>query len=274
MAEPPISHRTLALRSGAVLDVPPRVALLLTVGGVVGTGLIVMESLLGNRLETVQTDKLIHFGGYFVLSAVFVLGLPPRLFAPILLGLAALGLAIEVLQPLNLRSFDWSDAAADVLGLTLGAAAGLAVRWVYGYLRTDLQEARIRRHLETYRPGQTIVRQGEAADTFLVLKRGTVALYREAGGQRVLVDTAGPGEMIGLLAEIQRRPTYATAVATSVVQVYRLDLDVLVAAAGGRQQPLGAVLEGLARDLHQAWERIVALERAGAPGAPAGPAGP
>jgi CRP-like cAMP-binding protein len=266
MAEPPVPDRTLALRSGAVLDVPPRTALLLTVGGVVGTGLIVMESLFGNRLETVQTDKLIHFGGYFVLGAVFVLGLPPRWFVPVLLGLAALGVGIEVLQPLNLRSLDWSDAAADGLGLALGAAAGLAVRWAHGYLRTELQEARIRRHLVTYRPGQTLVREGEPADAFLVVKRGTVELYREADGQRVLVDTAGPGEMVGLLAEIQRRPAYATAVATSVVQVYRLDLDALVAAAGGRQQPLGAVLAGLAGDLHQAWERIVALERAGRAG--------
>jgi CRP-like cAMP-binding protein len=263
MAEPPVTDRALALRSGAVLDVPPRTALLLTLGGVVGTVLIVMESLFGNRLETVQTDKLIHFGGYFVLGAVFVLGLPPRWFVPALLGLGALGLAIEVLQPLNLRSFDWSDAAANGLGLALGAAAGLAVRRTYGYLRTELQEARIRRHLVAYRPGETIVRQGAPADTFLVIKRGTVELYREAAGQRVLVDTAGPGEMIGLLAEVQRRPAYATAVATSAVQAYRLDLDALVAAAGGREQPLGAVLAGLAGDLRQAWERIVTLERAG-----------
>jgi CRP-like cAMP-binding protein len=255
-----LSSRDLALRSGIVLDIPPRTAALLVAGGLAGVVLLLVATLTGGRPETVPVDKLLHFLGFSGLGAVFMLGLRPRWFVPALLGLAGLGLAIEVLQPLNRRAFEWSDAAADLLGVALGAAGGLAVRWLYGFLKTELDEARVRRRLTSYRPGETIIRQGEPLDTFLIVKRGGATLYREDDGTRVPIADAGPGDMLGLLAEVQRRPADATVVATAPTQVYRLDFDVLIEAAGGRAQPLGAVVEALADDLREAWDRLAALE--------------
>jgi hypothetical protein len=255
-----ISSRELALRSGPVLDVPRRTAVLLTIGGIAGAALVVMESLTGGRRETMEVDKLLHFAGYAVLALVFVLGLSPRRFVPVLLGLALLGVAIEVVQTFNQRAFEWRDAAADVLGLAVGAGTGPGVRWLYGFVKTELDAARVRGSLVSYQRGETIVRQGDTMDTFLILKEGAAHLYREEAGARRLVDRAGAGDMIEVLAEIQGRPAYATVVATAPTRVYRLDLDALIEVAGGRRQPLGAVLEALARDLREAWDRIAELE--------------
>jgi hypothetical protein len=45
--------------SQTVLDVPPRIRLLLIIAGMIGIGLIGMESLVGNRPETIPIDKII-----------------------------------------------------------------------------------------------------------------------------------------------------------------------------------------------------------------------
>jgi VanZ family protein len=109
--------RDLVLRSGAVLDIPPRTARLLALVGAIGVITIIVESLVGNRLETIEVDKIIHFMGYATLAVVFVLSLRPRWCVPALAGLALLSYLIEILQPLNLRSFDVGDAIANTLGL-------------------------------------------------------------------------------------------------------------------------------------------------------------
>jgi ABC-type uncharacterized transport system permease subunit len=80
--------RDLVLRTGAVLDIPPRTARLLALVGAIGVITIVVESLVGNRLETIEVDKIIHFMGYTTLAVVFVLSLRPRWCIPALVGLA------------------------------------------------------------------------------------------------------------------------------------------------------------------------------------------
>lgn len=258
-----LADRDLALRGGPVLDIPPRVRRLLFLGGAAGVVLILIGSLVGNRPETIPVDKLIHFTGYATLAALFVLALRPRLYVPALLGLAALGYLIELVQPLNQRSLDPADAVANTLGIVIGAMAGLVGRLVYGYVKTELEAARVRRSLFSVEAGTTIVHAGAPIERFFIIKRGTVALVRETEGTPLEVARLGPGEMFGLLAEILRTPQYITAVAVTPVQIYRLDYDQLIAAVGGPQQPLGVVLRYLASELRSVTDVLIQMQRGG-----------
>jgi VanZ family protein len=183
-----MQNQDLALRSGTVLDIAPRTARLLTLAGVLGVILVVVGSLVGDRPETIEVDKVIHFSAYTTLSIVFVLSLRPRWCIPALIGLALLSYLIEFLQPLNLRSMDVDDAIANTLGVLVGAGLGLALRYGYGYLKSELESARIRRSLITLPAGTTLVRQGEIVDkgsgpSFSIKKATASALNLAAWGR-------------------------------------------------------------------------------------------
>jgi hypothetical protein len=184
----------LALRSRRVLDIAPRTARVIAFAGATGVVFLVVGSLLGNRPATIGVDKMLHLSGYAVLAALFILSLRPRWYLPALAGLAALGLLIEFVQPLNRRTFDLGDALFNAVGLAIGAAAGLGVRLTYGYVKTELASACVRRNLIGVEPGATIVREGAHIDQFFIVKSGTVALYQQGDGERVLVSSVEPGE--------------------------------------------------------------------------------
>ena len=253
-------RRAFPLLSGVVLDVPPRTARLLTLVGTIGVIAIVVESLVGNRLETIEVDKIIHFMGYASLGIVFVLSLRPRWCIPALIGLALLSYLIEILQPLNMRSLDINDAIANTLGLAIGALLGLIIRFAYGYIKMELETNRIRRSLVTLPQGTTIIRQGQLIDKFIVIKVGLVAIYRESNGKQVEVARLGSGEMFGLLGQILKTPQAVTVVALTPVQIYPLDYDQLIENVGGPNQPLGIVLHYMADKLAETSETIVKLK--------------
>jgi CRP-like cAMP-binding protein len=255
-----LSNHEVALRSRQVLDLGRRQARLIFLAGMVGVVLLVVASLVGNRPETIGVDKLLHFGGYATLAAVFVLSLSPRWYLPVLGFLAGTGLLVELVQPLNWRTFDLADAAANSLGVLIGAAVGLGTRLVYGYIKTELAELRVEQNLLTYAPGDVIVREGQRIEEFFIIKKGVVSLFRENGEGHVRIARATAGEMFGLLEEILHEPVMATVVAETAVELYQTDYDRLIADAGGRDQPLGVVLADLALDLQDAWENIAALE--------------
>ena len=131
----------LALLSRSVLDIPSRTRLIIAIAGVIGIGLIAMESLVGNQSQTIQMDKLIHFSGYGILALVFVLALRPILFTPVLVLLLAVGMAIEFLQLKTGRMFDLRDAYANGLGVAIGASIGLIVRGIYSFIQKDRNKA-------------------------------------------------------------------------------------------------------------------------------------
>jgi hypothetical protein len=246
----------LALRSKRILDVPRRTTQLMLAAGMCGLILIIVGSLSGNRPETIAVDKLLHFGGYAALAIAFVLALRPRFYIPMLLILAGLSYAIELLQPLNLRTLDPGDALANTLGLAIGAAIGLGLRLAYGYIRTELMTGRIRRRIERVHPGEMILRSGELVDRFFIIKRGHVALFQEDRTGRRLIDQLGPGEMFGLLAEIEGKPQPLTVVAIDEVEFYRVDYDQMIDAVGGPEQPLGVMVRFLAGELREAYRRL------------------
>jgi CRP-like cAMP-binding protein len=252
-------NQGVTLRSGTVLDMSPRTARLLTLAGVIGVILVVVGSLAGDRPETIEVDKIIHFSAYTTLAAVFVLSLRPRWCILALLGLALLSYGIELIQPLNMRALDVDDAIANTLGILVGAGLGLAMRYGYGYLKSELEAARIRRSLMAFPTGATLLRQGEIVDKLYVIRMGMVILYQERNGERIELGRLGPGEMFGLLAEILKMPQSVTVVAATPVQIYPIDYDELIEDVGGPRQPIGIVLTCMALELRKLGQTVADL---------------
>ena len=94
--------------------------------GAVGIILVVSGSLLGKQAGTIGVDKVIHCLAYCLLGTTLILGLPTKASVAGLAFLALLSYLVEFLQPLNVRSLAAMDAAANRVGLWLGAGLGLS----------------------------------------------------------------------------------------------------------------------------------------------------
>jgi CRP-like cAMP-binding protein len=239
--------RELAQFSGMVMDIPPRVRLVLGVAAVIGLGLVVMQSLVGHQPGTIRVDKIIHFCGYAMLAAAFVLALRPALFLPVLVALLGVGLAIEYFQPLMGRERDLRDVFANTLGLAIGAGAGLLVRGVYAWLRRDLALSAVSRKRMRCRAGAVLLREGEQVRAVHIIRSGQVKVTRMVDGHERELALLGPGDVFGLLGLIQGTPQYATVTAQTAVTLYRLTLDELIDSSGGAGQPVVSVLQAAAR---------------------------
>ncbi len=97
---------------------------------------------------------------------------------------------------------------------------------------------------------------GELVDRFFIIKRGHVALFHEDQTGRKLIDQLGPGEMFGLLAEIEGKPQPLTVITLDEVECYRVDYDQMIDAVGGPDQPLGVMVRFLAGELREAYRRL------------------
>ena len=73
------------------------------------------------------SDKLVHFIAFAAIA--FPLARTGRFgLLPVFIGAAAFGGAIELIQPTFNRSADVNDWVADIIGVLLGIAGGLAYR--------------------------------------------------------------------------------------------------------------------------------------------------
>src|SRR5690606_20126482 len=71
--------------------------------------------------------------------------------------------------------------------------------------------------------GRELFQEGAAADCAFVVARGSVELYREIGGRRVILGTAGPACLLGELALITGTRRLTAAVAATDIEVMRLN---------------------------------------------------
>ena len=74
---------------------------------------------------------------------------------------------------------------------------------------------------ESYRPGTTLVRQGEPGETFIVIATGSASV--EAGG--VTVRTLGVGDFLGEISLIDGGPRTATVTALEPVEALVISRD-------------------------------------------------
>jgi CRP/FNR family transcriptional regulator, cyclic AMP receptor protein len=72
---------------------------------------------------------------------------------------------------------------------------------------------------QQFRPGATILHEGQVGDKVMVILRGRAKIgYTTAGGHEVVLRFAGPGELIGELAVIDEQPRGATIEAIDSVE--------------------------------------------------------
>lgn len=71
--------------------------------------------------------------------------------------------------------------------------------------------------------GRELFQEGAAADCAFVVASGTVELFRETAGRRVVVGTAGPASLLGELALITGGNRMTGALAATDIEVIRLN---------------------------------------------------
>lgn len=229
--------------SNAVFDVPPLTRSIFSLFGLIGVAIIAVESL-GPRAETqIELDKIIHFSGYAILSATFVLSLKPRSLPLGLLGAAALGTLIEFFQMFTGRSFDINDLLANLVGIAAGSGLGLLVRKLWARLSRELATARTQERLKSYGVGERVFSEGDEATNFYLVKSGRLE------GTKTISEKPfelGPGSVVGLLGTLQGTPHFSTVYAIEPTVLYEMSLDELLEDAGDRQAPVRVVLSDMA----------------------------
>ncbi|HIE97610.1 MAG TPA: cyclic nucleotide-binding domain-containing protein [Planctomycetes bacterium] len=251
------SRRLTNVLSNTVYDIPASMRALTLLVGFAAVVVVIVASLEGGQEHTIEVDKILHFSGYATLAIIFVLGLRPAFFVPVLILLALLGVAIEFLQPLNSRSFDMADAAANVTGLAVGAGLGLILRIVLRYIRTQHKATELKKSRRTFERGSIIMRQGAPVRRFCVIERGEVKVSREVDGEQKTIGTLQEGEIFGLLGLLQNQPQFATIEATAHTSVYSMDLNELIDASGEKSGPVACVLTVMARHLQDLADQVV-----------------
>lgn len=250
MSDEPV-HREL-------LDIPEGTRNLLVVTGVAGLIIAVVASLDGGQGSTLEVDKILHFVGYAALAMVFVLALRPRVYIPALLGLTALGIGIEFIQPLNSRGFEIADMVADGVGVAVGAGLGLVSRVVLSRIRTRMAEAEVKRNIRRYESGEVIFRQGREGRHFYVVKSGAVEVTREEGDDEHRLGNVSAGDVVGVVSVLRGERRLVTASAVGETYLYRLNLERLMASVGGEHQPASIVLRSLADTVKGLAEDVLA----------------
>jgi len=77
--------------------------------------------------------------------------------------------------------------------------------------------------------GETLFKAGEPGESLYLVRTGEVELFiKDTAGQKILLAIAGPGEIFGELALLDRGPRTATALALSDTELLELDRDDLL----------------------------------------------
>jgi len=78
-------------------------------------------------------------------------------------------------------------------------------------------------------PGEILFKAGEPGESLYVVKSGEIELFiKDTAGQKILLATAGTGEVFGELALLDRGPRTATALALDDTELLELDRDDLL----------------------------------------------
>src|SRR5678816_3346179 len=77
--------------------------------------------------------------------------------------------------------------------------------------------------------GQTLFQAGDPGDSLFIVRVGQIELFiKDTAGQRIVLTTAGPGDMFGEVAMLDSGSRTATALALSDSEVLVLDRDDLI----------------------------------------------
>lgn len=246
----------LASRSG--FDIPKPMRLFFMIVAAFGVCLIISESLMTNRVETIEVDKIIHFAGYACLAAVFALSLRPLqiVLAILLSGLG--GVAIEYLQLLSNRDCDVMDMVANGLGLLAGCSLGVTARLCWNTVSREFTRAYSAKNIRIYRKGATILKEDQEVDHLMIIKSGRVEVSR-SGWSRSF--EYGKGGIIGMMAAVKGEGQYTTIRALEKTVLYKIPVEKLHKDAARRETPVAMVLDGMAEALMEMGRKIQEAEQ-------------
>jgi EmrB/QacA subfamily drug resistance transporter len=153
-------------------------------------------------------------------------------------------------------------AAAVVLALVVGRDPALEalkgeaperIAEAFPHLtRDELVEAAGRAEVRYFQAGETVLRQGDRADTFYVISSGEVRVSRQsATGETVELRTLGPGQYFGEIGLLANLPRTATVTAVTVVEILALNRATFT--------DLVARSEAMADDVRRVMEERMAL---------------
>jgi CRP-like cAMP-binding protein len=105
--------------------------------------------------------------------------------------------------------------------------------------------------IQSFAPGDVIIRQGDPAETFYILTRGRAeVLLERPDGRTITVDWREPGEYFGEIGLMRNRPRTATVRAASDgADVLVLDRESFFNLVGSSQATEGAIARSMARQL-------------------------
>ncbi|MDP9320103.1 MAG: FAD-dependent oxidoreductase [Chloroflexota bacterium] len=88
-------------------------------------------------------------------------------------------------------------------------------------LEREVERMKVRRFLA----GQTIIREGDPADSFFVLTRGAASVRQNGPGGEREISTLKPGDFFGEIGLLTGTPRHATVRATAPTEVLELDAE-------------------------------------------------
>lgn len=106
------------------------------------------------------------------------------------------------------------------------------------------------------RQGETLCRQGEASDSAYIVLEGSVDVIREGAAGRTLLATLGAGQLIGELGVLCERPRNATIVASTDVEVLRIEKMVFLEFVRELPQLALAIIRELGKRLENMNEQL------------------
>jgi len=96
-----------------------------------------------------------------------------------------------------------------------------------------------------FEKGETIFREGEAADRIHFVVLGRVKIVKAAGGRDVILEILGPGEPVGAVAVFERRPFPASAVTLEGTSILSIPEREFFALLERRPEMMRLLLAGL-----------------------------
>jgi len=120
--------------------------------------------------------------------------------------------------------------------------------------------------LRFFEPGQTLLHEGDEADTCLVIRSGAVRGSRSYAGRSTSVAEFGAGEVVGELAVVDGHRRASTVEALEPTRVLVLPAVAVLAVMRRHPEVAESMLAGLSERLHAANERIAARSLATVPG--------
>ena len=119
---------------------------------------------------------------------------------------------------------------------------------------------------KTFVPGDVLIREGDSGGTAYMIEHGQVEVSKAVEGRKVILNTLGPGAIVGEMALIDNAPRMATVTALGKTVALAIDrrvfdkvladappvLRALVLAYTAHLRNLGSRASQLETDLHKA----------------------